>query len=93
MALVAVSLSDAASATEFTGTVTNKQGEAIQYVAVDILGPRKIFTRSDSNGQFDVDLVDGRYTVRLRYKKKTTDYSIRIGGDSGISSRTFVLDY
>lgn len=84
--------SPAAHAEEFVGTVTNSDGEAIQYVAVDILGPRKIFTRTNSNGRFKVDLVQGRYTIRLRYKKSTTDFSIRIGGDTGIVSRTFVLD-
>jgi hypothetical protein len=81
-----------ASEAEFVGTVTNTAGEAIQYVAVDILGPRKIFTRTDSDGRFKVDLIDGRYTVRLRYKKSTTDFSIRVGGDSGVSSRTFILE-
>jgi hypothetical protein len=77
---------------EFVGTVTNSDGVTIQYVAVDILGPRKIFTRTNSNGRFKVVLVKGRYTIRLRYKKTTTDFSIRIGGDTGIVSRTFVLD-
>jgi hypothetical protein len=84
--------SPAAHAEEFVGTVTNSTGKAIQYVAVDILGPRKIFTRTNSNGRFKVDLIKGRYTIRLRYKKSTTDFSIRIGGDTGIVSRTFVLD-
>lgn len=84
--------SPAAHAEEFIGTVTNSDGETIQYVAVDILGPRKIFTRTNSNGRFKVDLVKGRYTIRLRYKKSTTDFSIRIGGDTGIVSRTFMLD-
>lgn len=84
--------SPAAHAEKFVGTVTNSDGKAIQYVAVDILGPRKIFTRTNSNGEFKVDLVKGRYTIRLRYKKSTTDFSIRIGGDTGIVSRTFELD-
>ena len=81
-----------AVAEAFVGTVTNSAGEPMQYVAVDILGPRKIFTRTDSDGRFEVDLVNGRYTVRLRYKRSTTDFSIRIGGESGILSRTFVLE-
>ena len=81
------------SAADFTGTVTNEKGEAIQSVAIDILGPRKIFTRSDNDGRFSVDLVNGSYTIRLRYQNKSTDYSVKIGGKSGISSRTFVLDY
>lgn len=92
--LVAILLlySPVANAEPFVGTVTNSAGEPIQYVAVDILGPRKIFTRTDDEGRFEVDLVNGRYTVRLRYKRSTTDFSIRIGGESGIVRRTFVLE-
>ena len=94
VALILVSLgSESVSAKDFTGTVVNSNGDGISYVLVDVLGPRKILTRTDKDGQFKVDLVSGRYTIRLRYNGRRKEFPIEVGDNQNSQTQTFKLNW
>jgi len=94
VALILISLgSESVSAKEFTGTVANSKGEGISYVLVDVLGPRKILTRTDKDGRFKVNLVSGRYTIRLRYNGRRKEFPIEVGDDQESQTKMFKLNW
>jgi len=94
VALILITLgSNSASANDFTGTVANSNGDGIQYVSVDVLGPRKIFTRTDKDGKFKVSLIRGKYTIRLRYKGRRKEFPIEISADQDAQTQSFTLNW
>jgi len=50
----------------FTGTVVGRNGVAKPNVAVDILGPTRVYTETDISGRFAVRLRPGSYVMRVR---------------------------
>ena len=94
VAVILISLgSESVSAKEFTGTVANNDGAGIPFVLVDILGPGSIATRTNNDGQFKVDLLNGRYTVRLRYNGRRREFPIEVSDDQHPQSQTFETDW
>jgi carboxypeptidase family protein len=50
----------------FTGTVVGRNGAAKPNVAVDVLGPTRVYTETDASGHFTVRLRPGSYVIRVR---------------------------
>ena len=55
-----------AHAADLAGVVTSKSGTPKVGVVVDVLGPSKVYTQTDTSGSFLVHLMPGAYTVRVR---------------------------
>jgi len=45
-------------------------------VAVDILGPTRVFTETNQEGKFSVEVVAGRYTVRVRDGSRRMEFPV-----------------
>ena len=60
-----VAFGQAADAT-LSGTVVGANNKPKPGVAVDVLGPARVFTETDPSGKFSVAVVAGTYVVRIR---------------------------
>ena len=69
-----------AFAHEFTGTVEVGE-EKVPFVAVDILGPRNLFARTNENGEFTISLKTGSYVFRIRYNGRREHFKITVSED------------
>jgi sarcosine oxidase gamma subunit len=72
-------LSATANAGELTATVVDQNEQARSGVIVEVLGPTKIFTRTDSAGRFVVSLPPGNYVVRVRDNDVTSSFEQSVG--------------
>lgn len=76
---LAYAQSDQAS---LTGTVVDKSGKSKPSVAIDILGPTKVYTETDGSGRFTVRLRPGSYVIRVREGDLRMEFPQRIGAGS-----------
>jgi len=56
------------------GYVVGQDGEPKAYVRVNIIGPQKRTVVTDEDGRFTVDLLAGRYTVRVTDNRRRMDF-------------------
>jgi hypothetical protein len=77
----ALLLSATACAGELAATVLTSQGSPKSGVIVEVLGPTKIFTQTDSAGQFVVTLSRGNYVIRVRDNNLTSNFQQSVGDD------------
>jgi hypothetical protein len=89
--LTASLLAAPATAQQLSGTVVGANGTPRAGVVVDVMGPRKLVTRTDQAGEFAVDLPTGSYTVRMRVDGRRQEFRVRVGQADG--RRTFRLSW
>jgi hypothetical protein len=65
-----------------TGTVVSRDGKPKPNVPVDILGPTKVYTETDSSGAFTVRLRQGSYVIRVRDGDRRAEFSQQIAPGS-----------
>lgn len=63
---------------QLAGTVVGKDGRPKPNVPVDVLGPSKVYTETDSSGRFSVNLLPGRYVVRVRDGARRIEFAQEI---------------
>jgi hypothetical protein len=68
-----------------TGVVMDKGGKPKPSVAIDILGPTKVYTETDGSGRFTVRLRPGSYVIRVREGDLRMEFPRRIGEGSNES--------
>jgi len=71
----------AACAGELVATVLNGAGHARSGAIVEVLGPTKIVTQTDSSGKFVVKLSRGNYVIRVRDNNMTANFEQSVGDD------------
>jgi Carboxypeptidase regulatory-like domain len=83
---VALLLSFSIRAGELTGTVLTAQGNPKPGVLVEVLGPTKTFTQTDSSGRFHVSLPRGNYVIRVRDSNMTATFPQEVGDEDRTAS-------
>jgi hypothetical protein len=74
------------------GTVTGADQQPRRRVLVDVLGPRRVFTRTDDDGRFSVQLPVGVYTIRVRDGSRRQEFPLDVtAGQGGSISRVFTV--
>ena len=81
-ALPVALLAAAASADELKGTVLDAMGRPKSSVLIDVLGPTKVFTETDSDGHFSVEVSTGRYIIRIRDDRRRAEVEVLVEGDT-----------
>lgn len=56
-------------------------------VAVDILGPTRVFTETNREGSFSARVVAGRYTVRVRDGSRRMEFPVVVSTESEVRLR------
>ena len=73
-------ISATAHADRLSGTILDARGNPKSFVLVDVLGPTKVFTQSDSNGRFSVEVNKGNYIIRIRDDRHQAEVEVRVDG-------------
>lgn len=68
-----------AAAQQLSGVVVNARGEIRPGAVVEVVGPRKLVTRTDARGEFSVQLPKGTYAVRVRVDGRRQEFQVVIG--------------
>jgi Carboxypeptidase regulatory-like domain len=59
---------------KITGNVVNRDKKPKPFVAVDVLGPSRVFTETNNSGQFTVSVRPGNYVIRVREGKRRMEF-------------------
>ena len=66
------------------GVVVGSNNTPKPSVAVDILGPTRVFTETNEEGRFSVEVVAGRYTVRVRDGSRRIEFPGLVPNESEV---------
>ena len=93
-AILLASVSAAAQEPNATlhGKVTGQNGQARNGVAVDVLGPIRVFTETSESGQFTVHLTAGTYVIRIRDGTRRMEFPTQ-EVPAGDSNSSFQLNW
>lgn len=70
-----------------SGVVVGSNNAPKPGVAVDILGPTRVFTETNLEGRFSALVVEGRYTVRVRDGSRRMEFPVVVPSESEVRLR------
>jgi hypothetical protein len=74
------------------GTVRNNAGTPLNNVRVDLVGPAKRVTATDSSGKFSLNAPGGTYRLMITYKGRRVRTDITLPAGSASIDKTFTLN-
>lgn len=79
-AMMAASVAATAQEVDATlnGTVIGADGQPKIGVAVDVMGPVRIFTETSATGEFSVGVRKGTYVVRIREGSRRMEIDVQV---------------
>jgi hypothetical protein len=75
-----------AEAGTLTGVVVGKAENPKPYVRVEINGPENRTTFTDQSGKFSVNLLDGRYTIRIIEGGRSMEFSADVSANAPVTT-------
>ena len=64
-----------------SGSILGVDGAPRPYVSLDILGAERVYTETNDQGEFEVDLPPGRYVFRVRDGRRRMEFERPVGAE------------